>query len=302
MARSCYGFLALGIFGCSRDALSTGLTVEQYADDYAYLYCRNVQNCCNASDFAYDIRTCVDSTAKLYRVWLQPGPLEVYDPMMAESCIESRLSTIDACIALPLTDACGAVFNGLVPPGGSCQSDNDCAAPYCGGATCLGLPDAGTCTNWAHGKSGDTCHGTYEVDRIGNIQYGWTNGVIQATLCFSTDNLYCSHETGTCLTRGGLGAACFGASTCAPPYFCDAAQKLCRAKGAVGQPCEDTTLPCVDSAYCDSNSHYCKPQKHDGDECTRDIECPRVCVPQDSGVSICRQSGVGRETCEMTQQ
>ncbi len=300
LARGCYGLLALGIFGCSRDALSTGLTVEQFADEEAYLHCRNAQSCCKASGYEYDFRTCVEETTKLYRTWSPTGPLNVYDPMMAERCIESRISGSATCSTAIAIDECGTVFNGVLPPGASCQSDNDCAAPYGGGAMCVGSPDPGTCTNWARGKAGETCHGGYEVDRFGGAQYGWNTAINQVTLCFSTDNLYCSQQTGTCLTRGGLGAACFGASTCAAPYFCDATQKLCRAKGAVGQPCDDKTLPCVDSAYCDLTSHYCMPQKHDGDECTRDVECPRDCVPQDSGVSICRPTRLSRESCEIT--
>lgn len=147
----------------------------------------------------------------------------------------------------PIDDGeCDKVFVGLVPDGGDCGGDNECAVadshcPMPQGATlgkCAVLP-----------KESEACPDFRCADGLG---------------CDSVNGMQ------VCVKPGPDGQACSSGLACTSEY-CDFTTMKCAQRKAIGEACS-SSYDCKDS-YCDNASTKCTALKAAGEACAGGDEC-----------------------------
>jgi hypothetical protein len=145
-------------------------------------------------------------------------------------------------------DACNRVFVGLVPEGGACERDVECAGDgYCN-------QDTGCVVEAArrHLNQGERCSGGTDIQDEG--------------YCYRSDGLFCG-DSRVCEPLGGVGAACTSSEGCADGTYCDDLAAQCAPRRKDGESCSysdecesgrcagdfesRTCAPYASSAFCD---------------------------------------------------
>jgi hypothetical protein len=301
MLRAAWGSLLglCGLFACNwDDVASETLTPESASNQQANLYCRGVASCCKAAGFTMDLQGCEIYVSAKYRSAIPNDKLIVFNPAMAAQCLLKQAPYADTCGPTPITADCKAAYNGTLPPGATCTSDDECDMPYGGDATCFGGPGPDHyCLVWVHGKQGETCAGHCTLDSFGYGDCGYIGSPTLFRICYNTDHLYCSSATSTCEKLRIAGESCQSSSDCEESLYCDTLTQTCRPKRTAGEDCDVQNAPCIETAYCDSSSLLCAARKEDGANCQSPGECLHVCVTNDTTPGICLPSEMTQENC-----
>lgn len=218
----------------------------------------------------------------------------VYDEAAARSCVNALKGA--SCDGLSsslnaVTSACEGAFQGSVPEGGGCVTDQECQGkgrcdknmcmgngPCCIGVCVPEVPLVGLggdcsmpesfcvpqayCDNSGQGGGAPTCatrndngQKCNQVDACLEGQRCDTNG---DNTCYklSAEGQQCNPTiaTGSCLRVDN---------------WCDTTEKKCVKLPGAGQPCADVngSLKCLDYAYCDEMAMTCKSKPREGEAC-----------------------------------
>jgi hypothetical protein len=182
--------------------------------------------------------------------------------------------------------ACEGVFGSAprgasnVPPGGTCELDEDCAAPAMGDARCAthfdtsgpnGTSTHRTCQVLVAGVEGGPCDGTR--DGSGYIISG-SDEKNEAVLCDKKQGLICEYASMMCVAVQPAGGSCTSSDACDEATRCDYSTGKCEPRDPIGATCSSTgTDKCVKEAYCDGVTHVCTPVKEVGAACSGSDEC-----------------------------
>jgi hypothetical protein len=129
----------------------------------------------------------------------------------------------------------------------------------------------------------------------------FTGKVADGATCYETfecgEQSFCAANR-TCRARGAMGAACSSAQPCQTELACAVAMgqtmATCQAKLAEGVMCTSTTQ-CQENLFCDTSgttpaTRTCKPLRQVGETCTSSAACEsRTCLPGtcSNGTQIC---------------
>jgi len=170
-----------------------------------------------------------------------------YDGAAARACMDQMQGQCSALMQeAPLAGpGCETVFKGLVPNGGDCAADIECATP---GYICPIAQNAQSGKCQAPPKEGQPC-----------ANFLCEEGLI----CGNVNN------TPTCVKLLADGAACSISFECASGNC--SASKCASAQRKIGDACS-FSIEC-DQSYCDSQTNKCTTPKADGAACNDPGEC-----------------------------
>ena len=183
-----------------------------------------------------------------------------YDGSEASHCLWAIHRVISDCslVGDDWPEACGRMFYGIVPEGGACDSDSECARGMaCYADLCTVMPSVGEgCF------AGDDCR----------------------------EDLFCDAD-GACRPPVGVGGFCpEGDIACEEDLYCSPTYGDCQRYPGNGESCDDSGGSCRDEYYCD-RTRVCRPTKTEGQACEGDEECRSdeceelVCLKEEE--SIC---------------
>jgi hypothetical protein len=188
--------------------------------------------CCKASGFTWDYIGCED----ISRNWCDDAVDGVfagrtsYNAAYADACAAGWKAMTSACTPhlfdwVKNQAACSQLFNGVVPPGGSCTRSTECRAGA--GETAYCDETAKRCRAYSVSALGGSCN-----------YFG-------ATIKWCDKGLTCDTAVGKCVTATPVGGSCFGAddTACGIGYSCKFG------KCAVGSP---AGASCVRDLECAS--------------------------------------------------
>ena len=231
------------------DAGPSGEPLEQFADDYFSAFCHGMSRCFPFE--SYLIPNCIEQLQS-FGVWVSPTTCFQTDVGLGCDAVSIDLTEIQAhvsavgarlsydatsaaeCLAEPWTvcperynevslpPSCGAVFGGLVPDGGACDFDLECAAGVCSTpGSC-----AGTCAPPT----------TQPVPvPLGPGSFCAFGGACGGDPGLTCDGQFCRGDAGT-------GSSCgpdpfYGFYRCSVGLFCDPTSTTCQPQIAKGGPC-----------------------------------------------------------------
>lgn len=215
-----------------------------------------------------------------------------YDGQAARACIDA-FKRFASCKATQIGDpqlavaVCGRVFLGMVPPGGACFFNEECA-------------DRGICARidcTAQGCCAGTC-----VARPAPIPAGgYCSNSVPYEEC--VEGTVCSNASHTCEVPVAPGARCTESDICVVPYECrniDSATLVgtCTPPPDRGQPCGTAGISyaCNDERdTCDDVAHVCKARIPAGGACTFRCAYYAEC----DGTTCVQRPGLGA-TCDPT--
>jgi hypothetical protein len=274
--------------GCGGGSGETGVVFE---DAYVAAYCGYLLRCGLASDADWCARTQHPSLA-LYTASVQAGRMR-YDDVVAQRCfarLASQSCTVGGFRSLEAEDSCRDLLVGVVPAGGACFSDRDCA----GRAVCQGGPSNswGPSSSCAPGVCGQprpprTADGPCEID----------DDCLGGGVCNRLS--YDPSASPRCLPRYhedcGAPGNCTGEKTCVadPATF----ELRCVAHTADGESCAERLSKCAGlSSFCDGTT--CRPRGRAGAacegilSCRADLECiAGTCVQRPAPGDPCSAQG-----------
>lgn len=269
-----------------------GLALENLGAEETKVYCANMFSCCTSMEVDQlfqitggrptDEADCIAKFQMLnegaiianYQDSLDKGRIK-YDAVKAAECMAAAKSDCSSIYSLSIfgndSAACKATFVGLVPDGGGCLTNYECASPktWCTGIGPNG--ELGKCMTWA--KAGEEC--------------------LDEAIC--DDGLVCLYQPSgkyVCAAPLPTGQPCTGNSGECISGLCGATN-VCEDLHPVGSACA-STLECKDS-YCDAQTMKCVALKAEGDACAHFSECQSKtcdsttmkCVPDPLEVPAC---------------
>ncbi len=272
----------------SDDSPPAPVDMVHFAGAYAEAACRGLGACCPTFGATFDESTCrarLASQAQQFLDSLQ-GLDVTYHPDKAGLCFAAVEAYNAGCGSIQSDAnlaACRAMTSGSHAPGQSCQAAAECAgAPhttaYCPMGTCeLNPPDYSA---QRHGKLGETCNAKCYPEKNGVLTCSGSGAFDSGVTCFLTDGLTCETLSKTCQTAGGVGAPC-AQNDCATSAWCQwddpPTAGVCVARVKVGEPCSDQP-PCVQGAWCSTDTGLCAKLTADGGACASDSECGYRCI------------------------
>jgi hypothetical protein len=184
----------------------------------------------------------------LVDTWSTSGQLTA-DPSQATQCIKDigavscGLSSDDLVETLFSPPSCAGVIQGLVPNGGACHDDLQCApGTYCDDVGCS-APGTGTCRPVP--GAGELC----------GCRPGHPGGITVCGECAT--GLACDFDNGdVCVVPKALNATCDGSVRCAPGLHCEAGtcQALAHAASCTAAASGGPSNDCLASDLCLSGS------------------------------------------------
>jgi hypothetical protein len=274
--------VAVGVFlgavvACNGSSSSGG-------SGFVQKYCQLLTPCCAAAGLPSNGQGCQQLGSSAAS---EPG----YDDAKGQTCLsgmqaEQAAGTLCSTIGDDIPE-CSEVFpqeSGSTPPGGTCQTDQDCAIASGGGATCYtnfqftdgGSSQTPTCIQTQPGQPGDgPC--------IGNKQgsstiYEWSGSgspPTQAYLCDPSSGTTCDTTTQKCTALASTGGACTSDSSCVAADYCSYSGSggQCTARLPDGAACGQASNACLTTSSCDTTSSTCTPLLADGSACTTSTQC-----------------------------
>jgi hypothetical protein len=279
--------LALGAATCGGGAGGGPVAVDDFESELLDAVCTFAVTCEEMPDRA----TCL--AAKPFLNFDAFATLEVdvaagtvtYDGQAARACIDV-FKRFTSCKATQIGDAqvalavCRRAFLGMVPPGGACFFNEECA-------------DRGTCSSTTC-TTPECCAGTC-LARPAPIPVGsyCSNSVYEECV----EGSVCSNASNACEVPLAPGARCTASDTCVVPYECrniDPATLVgtCTPPPETGQPCGMVGLSgsCNDERdSCDDVAHVCKRRIPAGGACT--FRC--VYYAECDGTTCVQRPGLG---------
>ena len=220
---------------------------------------------------------------------------QTYDGTKGNVCLgemRARSSASDFCDdPTGGSSSCAGVFksasSGAAQPGQDCTKDSDCASSSEGEVNCASSYDGNattkSCQIEIEGKEGDMpCIKT----RDGNTtSYSFTSSSgdggatrppARGYVCDVAKGIYCSSKTSACAKVQDVGGPCesgYDQYACVKSAYCDAQQKTCLARKAVGEDCSTSSQSCVAKANCDSTTRKCIAGLATDAPCTTSSQC-----------------------------
>lgn len=213
-----------------------------------------------------------------------------YDADAVDGCLDAIEAAACQVVSDRTPDACDAIFNGSVEPGGPCRSDVECAGEaYCRGDDCPGLCVArveagGACTDSGECVSGLTCQDTVcaAPAGAGEACEGGNPDCAEGSLCVGSDG----ETPGTCQSLGDMelvgegepclpddGVLCQAGLSCVLEQLVPATM-TCVAESPSGGACRaGSPDPCPAGELCTADplggvlEGDCVPEPGDGDPC-----------------------------------
>jgi hypothetical protein len=247
--------------------------IGDYCDEYAGITCEAAERCGCLEGvpvsfcLAYQADECQGDVI---------DPVEAgryaYDALEAGRCLAAMRSMLRDCTGESLywPDACDDMLVGLVPEGGACDGDSECAGDLeCYSDACTRLPREGeACLAGSDCASGHFCGDDVLCHRNRGAGQPCPEG---DTAC--EDDLYCDSRTTTCEPYLGAGESCaHDAYACDDDLYCSPATSTCRPVPGAGGDCADSSGECADGSYCDVDD-VCRAQRGGGQPCTEDEQC-----------------------------
>lgn len=235
------------------------------ASELARQECNALGNCCRAAGYGYDAAACEALLIQQFKGIPSPNdPSVAYDSQAAGDCVATIVAGLSSCRETDGSpDVCDRVFNGRLPAGASCSSDEQCAGSSNDGADC----SEGTCIVMPRGHLGDACGSTCTELGGGSRSCTSSTSTGGTARCFRNDGLYCDGG-GHCASLLADGAAC-SYDECALTSFCDAG--TCAAKRGLDQACSSSDSCAV--GFCDEATSVCTPPRGLSQPCNYDSEC-----------------------------
>jgi hypothetical protein len=253
--------LAPAISACSNPN-GGPIPLESYATEYARAACATSDRCGTGYFVAFltqeQITNCTTQMAQFLesnlvaqlKTSIAAGRI-AYDGAKARACIEAAAES--ECGASLTAEDCLDTFQGLIPDGGACTTDEECAATSrCSGADgCT----AGTCVHVP--QRGEAC--TVEC----------------------SEDAFCDGDSDICLARLSNGAACTSEVQCESISCVDG---VCTARTRPGEG-EACVSSCASNLVCAANDEgmrVCRAPRTDG-TCTAPQDCPPDQLCQEGG-------------------
>lgn len=239
---------------------------EEFASRYADLICPRLSPCCQATGQSNDVSAC----KRFIKLLSGTSSGTKFNQDAADACLAALA---DWSCTEQEPDVCDNVLSGTVAPGGSCDSNTDCAAPVEGGVTCQ--------IDYGSGTSKGTCK-VEPVPAAGQPCGAESSTATEHFVCDQDPAFFC--DSGTCKARAAVGEACEGYGACLPDAYCDTsgASWTCVGLSKVGESCG---VGCVEGAYCGPDG--CTKKKAMGEPCQSWDECEGSC---DTASGKCRPS------------
>jgi hypothetical protein len=299
------------------------LAKDQFLTAYTNARCSYLAGC----GLFTSLDACVASTSPSqynlgYRYMLAAVDRGVatYVPSAAAACVAGIAQQPCAGTAPTSNAACGQIFVGTIPTGGTCLQSGECAPAGSEPPACVpttsGACAAGTCAMVQVAAAGGSCAATPGVlKHCPDGQYcqssTWTctplaaQGqvcVFQGAVATCQSGMFCAYDQTAsgyrCIQRAPTGGACplndiTGAPNCANlSDYCatgmgTAGMKTCAPRLSVGSSCVAGAGSCVRTAYCDGS--VCRAQAGPGEVCTTAASQPGE--KQCAGDLTCVQPG-----------
>jgi hypothetical protein len=250
-------------------------------------YCNLLAQCCAASGVSSSgiAKSCTSSLTNVYlssTTYTESieglGFGTVYSPSTGQACIQAlqQASGQSSCAtADSFGAACQNVFacsnlTGTKAAGETCACDAECMVPAGGKAICYGgaiaadggVQSTGTCVSLTAAAQGQgPCLVT--IHENGTTTNRWTgagNLPSQASLCRTTDGVWCNAMTQQCTALETTGQSCTQDWDCVADDYCPSSTGTCTVRVADGAACAGTSNVCSVSSYCASSSKTCKPK------------------------------------------
>jgi hypothetical protein len=217
------------------------------------------------------------------------------DPAEGEACLTSLESADCSATNFFYSDACQQIFAGLVPAGGSCIADFNCAEGRCEamasgcGKVCV--------TKAGEGKSCDEASGDADCDGALRCRSGTCQPRgLQGEFCEDTADcaalLWCNtfgqceplpNSGEECVVNESTGNAdpCRGSLVCTLTTATSPEVRRCLAGKAVNESCS-ADAPCASGLRCATSDQLCHTISPPGGGCVSKDDCPRSfeCVAQ----------------------
>jgi hypothetical protein len=249
------------------------------AEQFAAEYCQLLSPCCAEAGFSSDPSGC----EQIMGFALMGSSFDEGSGDACLSAMRAERSNEEYCTMVHGLEPCESVFaspSGSVQPGGTCESDSDCANTAEGQGHCFNASDDGSggdlCMIATMGAEGSTpC--------VGNKSGGLTVFFPPAPppkvgyVCDQNQGLSCDFTTSRCAAMKKVGEPCSYETPCVDGAYCVHDTDLCAPRGEIGADCEGFDLDeCVEEAYCD-DSQKCAKRLPAGSACTVG-ECEGNCV------------------------
>lgn len=251
---------------------------DELPNALATSYCEGLAACCQSVDQVVDVEAC--RAAMLVRLSPPSSSTTIrYDAVVGAQCADEVKSQMASCYAPENVTACEQMYVGLVPRGGACKNDGECAPSAtgdvvsCSNSVCVeqpaqprGVLGQGCSTTCWKDSSGTQCVAEAPIDP--SVSLGSAG-------CYLEDGLYCEMHLGTCYPRANLDEDCSARYGCADDAWCNLIIGVCVARPAAGAPCGSPSV-CLPTTYCDADG-ICQQKKADGESCSLGDECLGYC-------------------------
>jgi hypothetical protein len=280
---------------------------DQFVASVADIYCGKAASCCASRGLNGSGQQC----RSLISANKSNSDTSKYDPAKGQACLDqlkaAAAATPDACQFLFSggtldTPACESALppkGGAKAPGEPCSKDEECARPDGAEAECYkettfengGSKTTSYCRTFRPGKENDApCFWTIDGDTRSSFGTSSDKKPTEGFSCNVADGLHCASGSdgapSTCKRLLASGSTCSFSDSCEKGLVCK--QGVCAPRGAIGAECDPFSVePCVDDAFCESQSKTCQAQKAPGAACELSEECKDgIC-----NNSVCEKGG-----------
>jgi hypothetical protein len=231
----------LGTASCGGDDDARETPYEEFAGEYADVFCSELAPCCTLVPFS--VEEC-KSFMGFFVVLEAAAAREnkfVFHPDLAEQCL-ADVRAQGLCTGIE-PESCRRVTEGKVAGGGACESSAECPSSERASSVCsLDGEGRGVCRFPGRaGAVGEACAGNCDGGRLecGSDVAGMD------TFCYRDTGLTCT--AGTCQALAAIGAPCSGFDSCVDGATCSGG--VCLALAGLGGACSSSS-ECRDEHYC----------------------------------------------------
>jgi hypothetical protein len=247
--------VVLSFTACGGDDDDHGQAISAFTEQYCDLH---EGFCCTQQGKTFDKGSC--------NLLLAFAAMSSFDQAAADACLaglRAAQSSPTFCSdhgGAAVSDKCDAVYprtGGGSPPGGTCDTDRDCAPVPNGEVSCLFSSSNGTTTHMCQaqirGTDGADCQG----ERAANSSFAVAASKDPTvTICWEADNLSCNATTKKCTPRSKADEACdvYDRGSCVTGFHCDQVKKTCQPDTPVGGACDALAPSCGPTAQCSNGT------------------------------------------------
>ncbi|MBX3210348.1 MAG: hypothetical protein KF764_35275 [Labilithrix sp.] len=259
----------------SSGAAGSASAASDFAEAYARALCDNAGPCCKEARYDHDAARCRAAVVTSIRATLEPFEGGVFNSKTGEALVADIEKMVTSCTepaegsaeakALALKFFSLYTATGTGAPGASCRKQNDCA-PIAGARTLCAMDlssdgASGRCTAYRPASEGMRCFDD-DVFELGNCGFDDYTGTGEAFYCDATEKV--------CRSRVALGGACSDSEECAKGSWC--LDGKCAPLSLANERCTSFS-DCATGLRCDSDASVCVPLKKGGEACEMADEC-----------------------------